>query len=120
MIFFSGTSTIPPLGFLVQPALVFLDECSRLAMASTCDLVLRITNNRALTVYKLFKNATQEFGVPSRVRSDKGGENVLVCQFMIAARGTGRVSHNAGSWVHNQRIERLWQDVYRPFRSRTA
>jgi hypothetical protein len=37
------------------------------------------TNNRALTVYRLFRAATEEYGVPSRVRSDKGGENVLVC-----------------------------------------
>lgn len=36
------------------------------------------TNNRALTVYRLFRSATEDYGVPSRVRSDKGGENVLV------------------------------------------
>lgn len=71
------------------------------------------TNNRSPTVHKLFKAATEEFGVPSRVRSDKGGENVLVCEFMIGVRGTGRASHIAGSSVHNQRIERLWRDVYR-------
>lgn len=40
-------------------------------------------NNKSLTVYKLFKEATEEFAVPSRVHSDKGGENVLVCQFMV-------------------------------------
>ena len=71
------------------------------------------TNNRSLTVYKLFKNATKEFGIPSRVRSDKGGENILVCHFMLTIRGTSRGSHIAGSSVHNQRIERLWRDVYR-------
>ena len=65
------------------------------------------TNNKASTVYELFRKATEEFGVPSRVRSDKDGENITVCRFMVAFRGTGRGSHIAGSSVHNQRIERL-------------
>ena len=71
------------------------------------------TNNCAATVFQLFFKATQVFGVPSRVRSDKGGENVDVCYFMIMHRGAGRGSHIAGSSTHNQRIERLWRDVYR-------
>ena len=70
-------------------------------------------NNRSTTVFKLFHSATKQYGVPSRVRSDKGGENILVCHFMVSTRGIGRASHISGSSVHNQRIERLWRDVYR-------
>ena len=71
------------------------------------------TNNCSQTVLDLFWKATREYGIPSRVRSDKGGENVKVCYFMIATQGTSRGSHIAGSSCHNQRIERMWRDVYR-------
>ena len=65
------------------------------------------TNNHSITVYRLFKQATEQFGIPSRVRSDKGGENMLVCQYMITVQGLNRGSHIAGASVHNQQIERL-------------
>jgi len=70
-------------------------------------------NNKAATVTQLFLRATSELGWPSRVRSDKGGENVGVCRAMLVVKGTGRASHIAGSSVHNQRIERLWRDTFR-------
>lgn len=69
-------------------------------------------NNRATTVFVLFHEAVMECGWPSRVRSDKGGENVDVAQAMLM-RGTERQSHITGSSVHNQRIERLWRDTFR-------
>ena len=71
------------------------------------------SNNRAETVLQLFRQAIAKFGTPSRVRSDKGGENILVCHYMVSCRGPGRSSHIAGSSVHNQRIKRMWRDVYR-------
>ena len=85
-----------------------IDGFSRVIVYLSCS-----TNNEAKTVYHLFKKVVYEYGCPSRVRSDKGGENVMVCRYMVATRGTGRASHIAGSSVHNQRIERLWRDVYR-------
>ena len=69
-------------------------------------------NNRSETVLESFIKATQEYGIPSRLRSDHGGENVRIWEFMEEARGHDRGSYIAGSSVHNTQIERMWRDVY--------
>lgn len=72
------------------------------------------TNNRAQTVLDCFLKAVQQYGLPSRVRCDKGGENVDVSHFMLChpSRGPGRRSCITGRNIHNQHIERLWRNVF--------
>jgi len=69
-------------------------------------------NNRKDTVLKSFVSACATFGLPSRIRVDKGGENADICDVMDVLRGSGRGSAIRGRSVHNQRIERAWVDVW--------
>lgn len=86
-----------------------IDGYTRIPVYLSCS-----SNNRAETVFRMFQNAVIEYGLPSRVRSDRGGENVLVKRFMEEhpRRGRQRGSMLMGRSVHNQRIERFWRDLF--------
>ncbi|KAF8832719.1 hypothetical protein HHX47_DHR1001651 [Lentinula edodes] len=63
------------------------------------------SNNKASTVLNLFTEAAKEYGVPSRVRLDRGGENIEVATLMVFLRGPNRASAMWGSSTHNTKIE---------------
>jgi len=86
-----------------------VDGYSRMPMYLHCS-----SNNRASTVLHLFQEAISNYGLPSRIRIDQGGENVDISLFLLMhpLRGPGRGSVIVGRSVHNQRIERMWRDVY--------
>ncbi len=85
-----------------------IDGYSRIPVFLKCS-----SNNRAQTVFSNFIEAVEKWGRPWRTRCDQGGENVDVVQYMIEKPGPGRGSALVGRIVHNQRIERLWRDVYK-------
>ena len=86
-----------------------VDGFSRIPVYLHCG-----NNNRANTVLRLFKEAISTYGLPSLTRCDQGGENVDVSMFLLThpLRGPGRGTVIVGKSVHNQRIERMWRDVY--------
>jgi hypothetical protein len=100
-----GTHSLIRWKFIIH---AFIDGYSRVVTGIKCS-----TNNRAETVLNLFHEARSQWGIPHRCRGDRGSENVLVAEWMINHRGINRGSYIFGRSIHNQRIERLWRDVYR-------
>lgn len=75
-----------------------IDGFSRIITFIQCS-----NSNRAETVLQSFTKAAEAYGVPSRLRTDHGGENVRIWEFMEEARGPNRGSYITGSSVHNMK-----------------
>ena len=70
------------------------------------------TNNEASSVMTSYLDAVSMYGLPDQVRSDQGGENIEVWQYMLEQHQS-ESAVLVGSSTHNERIERMWRDVYR-------
>ena len=84
-----------------------IDGYSRTIVYLRCS-----TNNLASTVMASYSDAVAKYGVPNQVRSDLGGENTEVWRYMVEQHHS-ESAVLVGSSTHNERIERLWRDVYR-------
>ena len=85
-----------------------IDGYSRLVVFLKCA-----TNNKAETMLSAFINGVESYGLPNKVRSDLGGENVQVWRYVQEEHNDGFLHVIVGSSTHNERIERLWRDVHR-------
>lgn len=84
-----------------------IDGFSRMIPYVSC-----CANNCASTVLGLFQGGVSKFGLPDRVRSDHGGENIDVWRYMLETHNCDPACVLTGSSTHNERIERLWRDVH--------
>ena len=100
-----GHHKIVRLRFVIHGA---VDGFSRTIVFLKCS-----DNNRASTAVDLFQGSVSSFGLPERVRTDHGGENVDIWRCMLANHNHDYSCVLTGSSVHNERIERLWRDVNR-------
>lgn len=86
-----------------------VDGFSRMVVFMGCS-----SNNYAQTVLSLFIKAVTQFGLPTRIRCDRGVENYDTAMYMLThpCRGPDMNPVIVGKSVHNQRIERLWRDLF--------
>ena len=84
-----------------------VDDFSRLQVSLEC-----VGNNKSETLLSCFMKGMQTYGIHSRMRFDKGKENVLIADFMIANREPECGIMICGKNTNNQHVERFWRGVY--------
>ena len=84
-----------------------IDGYSRTVVFIRCS-----NNNRASTLLTAFTSAVEKHGLPERLRTDLGGENVDTWRYMVEQHASTSAVIT-GSSTHNERIEHLSRDVYR-------
>ena len=72
-----------------------IDDFSCLPVVLDCT-----SSNKAIVVLNSFLKGVEECGLPLRVRSDMGMENVLVADYMIEKCGKDRGSMITGKSTH--------------------
>ena len=83
-----------------------IDGYSRTLVFLSCS-----DNNRAITNLAAFVQAVHCYGLPEKVRTDLGGENVYIWSYMVEQHQSNSAVIT-GSSTHNERIERMWRDVF--------
>jgi len=73
-----------------------------------CVYLRASTRNNSEIAFKFFKWGCSRVILPSRVRTDKGTENVLIWKYMIEQRGASHKPVLKGPSTNNTRIERFW------------
>ena len=70
------------------------------------------SNNRAGTILQCFMGGILEFGIPLRVRGDRGAENVIVARIMIDQKELSRGSFMASLDEFISQVESPWSTYY--------
>lgn len=69
--------------------------------------------HKAVTVLQAFEGGVADFGLPCKVCTDHGGQNIKVWEYMLLTHNNDETMVVTGSSTHNERIERLWRDIHR-------
>ena len=63
-------------------------------------------------MFSAFRKGVEIYGLPNKVRFDRGGENVEVWRYLLEQHNNDPSHVIVGSFTHNECIERLWRDVH--------